>query len=81
MVLRIVQNTTYKGQKPQRYTQKVPHTPEEQAAYEAWTGHPYKYKFKHVELPEEQRLYHVDVPALVDEATWEDANKQLDKNR
>jgi site-specific DNA recombinase len=80
MVIYIVQNPSYKGARPQNRWKKVPRTPEERKERIRRAGKPYRSNFKVVELPETEWVM-TQVPALVDEETWQDANRQLNRNR
>ncbi len=80
MVIYIVQNPSYKGKRPQNRWHKVPRTDDERKVFEERTGRKYTSGYKVVERPETEWVW-TDVPALVDEQTWDDANKQVARNQ
>jgi hypothetical protein len=80
MIISIVTNPSYKGSHPQNRWMNVPYTAEEKRKHELRTGKPYKLSYHHAERPQAEWVY-AKVPALVDEQTWEDANKQIEHNQ
>jgi DNA invertase Pin-like site-specific DNA recombinase len=80
IVAYIVTNETYKGVRAQNKTVRRPYTAEEQRVFKERTGHEHRAATKIVERPKSEWHY-AKVPALVTEDVWEDANKQLDRNR